>query len=323
MAFARDRAGASAEDRQRALTTIVYASDLREEAAFGVGSRTGLTLFAVPVYSAATTVGTYYLLLVRDAQGAVGTYRHWDGEAGATGATITAELRMSWSPTDAPAAAAPGLDAAGVRAQVQAQLAAGTGITLTPAGAGASRTLTVAATAATAASEALLTPSAPRAAWGGLGSSAAPRAIAAPAPVTVTLAADGTLPDGVTLASSVLTLRDAGRVQAATALQVEAWNTAAGAGTGGNNSRSRVGCWWERAASGSTAYAALDRSRADTYIRAAKPYWNHGPGEGWLRPDLAYLAAAGDRLRLRCAATYRQAATIQHAVIGGSIGLLR
>lgn len=166
------------------------------------------------------------------------------------------------------------------------------------------------------------TPSSPRADWGALGAASSPRSIAAAVAHTIALAAPGSLPDGITVAQGVVTLRDAGAVALSASLHVEAWNTASDAATNGNNSRSRALCYWERAASGGS-FVADDASRDADYLRVAKPFYNHGPGETWLAPELDVVAAAGDRLRLRCEAMYKQAQTVQHAVIGGSVSLVQ
>ena len=101
MGFVRNKANQTAADRQRAFTTVLFASDLLEEDVFTLSGREGLTAFAVPLYSANTLAGTYYLFLVRDSQNRVAVYRWFDGEAGSTGATFTAELRCSFTPRQA------------------------------------------------------------------------------------------------------------------------------------------------------------------------------------------------------------------------------
>ena len=158
-----------------------------------------------------------------------------------------------------------------------------------------------------------------RSSWGATGSSGSPRNIAPTTPQTISLAADGTLPAGVTLAGDAITIASAGRVVADGELHIEAWNTASDAATNGNNSRSRVMCWLERAASGSTAFSRVRGSRTTaSYIRIAKPYWNHGVGETFEHLHSEFNVSAGDSLRVRCGAMYRQAATVQHAVLAGS-----
>ena len=94
-----------AEDRSRTLSTIVFASDLAEEPDFTTSNLEGLTLFEVPVWAANTRQGRYYLLLVHDGSNEVALYRHWVGEAGSPGLTLSAECRVSFTPAGAAAAA--------------------------------------------------------------------------------------------------------------------------------------------------------------------------------------------------------------------------
>ena len=107
MGFVPGKANQTAADRQRVLSAIVFASDLAEERDWGSASdmRTnGLTVFTQTVYSGSTIAGTYSLLLVHNSSNHVGAYWFWEGEAGGTGATITAELRVTFTPSDAPTA---------------------------------------------------------------------------------------------------------------------------------------------------------------------------------------------------------------------------
>ena len=107
MGFTMNKANQTAEDRQRTLSNIVFASDVSEEDTWAFaasGSVSGLNVFTVPVYSLNTLAGTYYLLLVKNATNQVGAYHYYDGAAGATGATFTAELRVTFTPSDTPAA---------------------------------------------------------------------------------------------------------------------------------------------------------------------------------------------------------------------------
>ena len=106
MGFVQGKANQTAVDRTRTLSNIVFASDLAEEDDWASGNTTrtnGLTVFSQQVYSGNTIVGTYYLLLVHNSDNAVGAYWYWDGAAGGTGATITADLRVTFTPADAPA----------------------------------------------------------------------------------------------------------------------------------------------------------------------------------------------------------------------------
>ena len=103
MGFVRNKANQTAADRNRAASNILFASDLAQETAWAdaAGSRdNGLTMFTREVYSLNTLVGTYYILLVKNANNQVGYYYYWDGQSGATGADITAELRITFTPQD-------------------------------------------------------------------------------------------------------------------------------------------------------------------------------------------------------------------------------
>jgi len=107
MGFVPGKANQTAADRQRVLSAIVFASDLAEEDDWASGNTTrtnGLTVFTQTVYSGSTIAGTYSLLLVHNSSNHVGAYWFWEGEAGGTGATITAELRVTFTPSDTPAA---------------------------------------------------------------------------------------------------------------------------------------------------------------------------------------------------------------------------
>ena len=164
-----------------------------------------------------------------------------------------------------------------------------------------------------------------RASWGGLstGSNAAGRVVAASSPQTIGLTVQGSLPAGITMANDVFVLRDAGRVCIQLDMLIEAHNTDGNAQTGGNNSRSDVECFIERAPAGGT-FAAIEESKSSTsYMRVAKPYWNHGPGEARIRTQADIVAAAGDRFRIRGEAEFNQAATVQHSVIGGVVTVIQ
>ena len=100
----------TAEQRRVDLSNILFASDLAQVDAFvfsSTESLSGLVAFTQVVYSNLTEVGTYRFLMVRNANNEVATYHYWEGKAGATGATITAEARITFTPTDAAASAAP------------------------------------------------------------------------------------------------------------------------------------------------------------------------------------------------------------------------
>ena len=96
----------TADDRRRALTAIIFASDIAGQDAVqttGAGiTPNGVSAFRQTVYSNQTIVGYYNLVITRDGDNQVGYYVYWDAEAGATGATITATLRGTFLPSDAP-----------------------------------------------------------------------------------------------------------------------------------------------------------------------------------------------------------------------------
>ena len=140
-----------------------------------------------------------------------------------------------------------------------------------------------------------------------------------PQPQTVSLAAVGTLPDGITLSANVISIRDAGLVAVSGSAHIEAWL----APPGDNNSRNVPELYWEHAPSGSTNFTVLEDSRVDGYVRVAKNFSNHGDGEFHLRPATHFVAAAGDQIRLRFAAEYIQNAATQHAVLGGLVRVIK
>ena len=104
VSFTRNQPSPGDEDRNINLSNIVFASDLRGESDFTTGNLNGLTVFNVPVFAANTVQGRYYLLLVHDINNNAAIYRHWVGEAGVNSMTISAELRVTFTPTDAAAA---------------------------------------------------------------------------------------------------------------------------------------------------------------------------------------------------------------------------
>ena len=162
--------------------------------------------------------------------------------------------------------------------------------------------------------------------WGGqsTGSNSLGRVIADPNPRLITLTASGTPSAGISLASNVVTIRDAGLVHLQLDMQIEAYNSDGNAQSGGNNSRSDVECFLERAPAGSTAFAAVEESKSTTsYMRVAKPYWNHGPGEARVRTQCEWVAQAGDQFRVMAEAEFNQASTVTHAVIGGVLSIIQ
>ena len=111
MAFVRGVSNAAAEQRNLVLSNIVFASNLAEEddwsGTTSDGRDNGLTIFEVNLYSANTILGTYFMRLAHNSDNQVGVAYNYVGMAGGTGATLTAELRVTFTPSDAPAASAP------------------------------------------------------------------------------------------------------------------------------------------------------------------------------------------------------------------------
>ena len=108
VSFTENQASPTAADRIHEASITVFLEDLEEESVWvnSTGGRfNGLTLFEIPVWAALTRQGRYYLLLVKNASNAVSLYRLWDGEAGSSGITLSAEARVSVTP-DAPPAEA-------------------------------------------------------------------------------------------------------------------------------------------------------------------------------------------------------------------------
>ncbi len=113
MGFVIGKANQTEDDRTVNLSNILFASAIAaEDAVQSTGAATdpnGVEAFRVIVYSLSTIVGYYNLYFVRNSDNQVGVYQYWDGEAGATGATLTAELRVTFTPADAPAPTSGGL----------------------------------------------------------------------------------------------------------------------------------------------------------------------------------------------------------------------
>lgn len=105
MGFVIGRANQTDDDRTVNLSNILFASAIAaEDAVQSTGAATdpnGVEAFRIAVYSLSTRVGYYNLYLVRNSDNQVGFYQYWDGEAGATGAALTAELRVTFTPSDA------------------------------------------------------------------------------------------------------------------------------------------------------------------------------------------------------------------------------
>ena len=108
------RGSSNDSDKQVVDSNIVFASDLAEEDdwASSISSRTnGLAVFRQDVWFQQTRLGTYHLLLMHNSSNQVGAYWYYDGNASASNIgtiTITAELRVNFTPSDAPAATASG-----------------------------------------------------------------------------------------------------------------------------------------------------------------------------------------------------------------------
>ena len=103
MSFELGSANATAEQRNLVLSNIVFASNLAEEGEWvqGTPEQNASTLFEVPLYSANTVLGHYYMRLAHDDNNQAGIVYHYVGISGGTGCTLTAELRVSFTPTDA------------------------------------------------------------------------------------------------------------------------------------------------------------------------------------------------------------------------------
>ena len=115
----------TAADKVRVFSVAVDVADLLEESQFGVGRTTnGIYLWQVQAFAQTTPQGTYRLLLYRDDNNEVGFYRDWVGAAGSSNLTISAELRVTFTP-DGPD---PSLDDLGglTQNEVDARVTAGT-----------------------------------------------------------------------------------------------------------------------------------------------------------------------------------------------------
>ena len=106
------RGSSNDSDKQVVDSNIVFASDLAEEDDWASSSHTnGLTVFRQEVWSQQTELGVYYLLLVHNSNNQVGAYWHYDSDDSVSNAiasnigtiTITAELRVTFTPSDLPA----------------------------------------------------------------------------------------------------------------------------------------------------------------------------------------------------------------------------
>ena len=103
MSFVRGTSSATIEQRQVVESSIVFASNLAEADVWANTNPeylNGLQLFDVVIYSANTILGTYYMRLMRNSNNQVGVFYNYIGQAGGTGATLNAELRITFTPTD-------------------------------------------------------------------------------------------------------------------------------------------------------------------------------------------------------------------------------
>ena len=107
MGFVQGKANQLGADRQVALSNVIFASDIAELDDYVVGTNiqtlNGLNVFRQTVYSGSTIVGHYTIIFTHNANNEVGYHVFWDGQAGGTGATFNAELRVTFTPSDAPA----------------------------------------------------------------------------------------------------------------------------------------------------------------------------------------------------------------------------
>ena len=104
MSFVRGTSSATIEQRQVVQSSIVFASNLAEADVWANTNPeylNGLQLFSVVLYSANTILGTYYMRLMRNSDNQVGVFYNYIGQAGGTGATLNAELRVTFTPSDA------------------------------------------------------------------------------------------------------------------------------------------------------------------------------------------------------------------------------
>ena len=104
MGFVIGRANQTDDDRTVNLSNILFASAIAAEnvvQSTGAGTDpNGVEAFRVIVYSLSIPVGYYNLYLVRNSDNQVGVYQYWEGASGATGADLTAKLRVTFTPSD-------------------------------------------------------------------------------------------------------------------------------------------------------------------------------------------------------------------------------
>ena len=102
MGFAEGGTNQTADDRARALSNVIFASDIAGQTAIQTGAigtePNGVSAFRIGLWSASTILGYYEIYITRDANNQVGWYAFYDSEgSGATGAVFTATLRASFS----------------------------------------------------------------------------------------------------------------------------------------------------------------------------------------------------------------------------------
>ena len=103
MSFVRGKANATAEDRRRVFSNIVFIGRLRDAMDF-VFSATedlaGVNALEMPIYSLNTVAGTAVVMGVHNDDNHGGDYIHYEGEAGATTPVLRGILNVTWTPTD-------------------------------------------------------------------------------------------------------------------------------------------------------------------------------------------------------------------------------
>ena len=107
MGFVNGKANQTAIDRERNISTIVFASTLRAANEFvfsSTGLLEGVAINLPTIYSGSTIVGEPEFLLVRNAPNNAGYYIYYTGQAGATTPNIRLTIRITFTPSDAPAA---------------------------------------------------------------------------------------------------------------------------------------------------------------------------------------------------------------------------
>ena len=103
MSFVRGKANATAEDRRRVFSNIIFIGRLRDAMDF-VFSATedlaGVNALEMPLYSLNTVAGTAVVMAVHNDDNHGADYIHYEGEAGATTPVLRGILSITWTPTD-------------------------------------------------------------------------------------------------------------------------------------------------------------------------------------------------------------------------------